>query len=66
VIEQILRTCRTSVTANGLKWDRLGLAVVGVPGVPDQSLGRVAMAPNVSGWVYYPDEHERWKELRGD
>jgi len=25
-----------------------------------------AMAPNVSGWVYYPDEHERWKELRGD
>mgnify|MGYP006290676937 FL=1 len=25
-----------------------------------------AMAPNISGWVYYPDEHERWKELRGD
>ena len=25
-----------------------------------------AMAPNVSGWVYYPDEHERWRELRGD
>ena len=25
-----------------------------------------AMAPNITGWVYYPDEHERWKELRGD
>ena len=22
-----------------------------------------AMAPNVSGWVHYPDEHERWREL---
>lgn len=25
-----------------------------------------AMAPNVSGWVHYPDEHERWKELKGN
>jgi ABC-type transport system substrate-binding protein len=25
-----------------------------------------AMAPDISGWVYYPDEHERWKELRRD
>ena len=25
-----------------------------------------AMAPNISGWVYYPDEHERWRELRAD
>lgn len=25
-----------------------------------------AMAPNVTGWTYYPDEHERWRELRGD
>ncbi len=22
-----------------------------------------AMVPNVSGWVHYPDEHERWREL---
>lgn len=25
-----------------------------------------AMAPNISGWVHYPDEHERWKELKGN
>ncbi len=25
-----------------------------------------AMAPNVSGWVHYPDEHERWRELVGN
>lgn len=25
-----------------------------------------AMSPNISGWTYYPDEHERWRELRGD
>lgn len=25
-----------------------------------------AMAPNISGWVHYPDEHERWKELTGN
>lgn len=25
-----------------------------------------AMAPNVSGWVHYPDEHERWRELTGE
>jgi ABC-type transport system substrate-binding protein len=25
-----------------------------------------AMAPNVSGWVHYPDEHERWRELKGN
>jgi len=25
-----------------------------------------AMASNVSGWVYYPDEHERWRELKGN
>ncbi len=22
-----------------------------------------AMAPNITGWVYYPDEHERWADL---
>ena len=25
-----------------------------------------AMAPNVSGWVYWPDEHERWRELTAE
>lgn len=25
-----------------------------------------AMAPNISGWVHYPDEHERWRELKGN
>ncbi|EPX85097.1 ABC transporter substrate-binding protein [Salipiger mucosus] len=25
-----------------------------------------AMAPNISGWVYYPDEHERWADLTAE
>lgn len=25
-----------------------------------------AMAPNISGWVWHPDEHERWFDLRAD
>lgn len=23
-----------------------------------------AMAPNIEGWVHYPDEHERWSDLK--
>ncbi len=23
-----------------------------------------AMSPNIVGWVHYPDEHERWRDLR--
>ena len=25
-----------------------------------------AMAPNISGWVHHPDDHERWSDLRAD
>ena len=25
-----------------------------------------AMNPKLSGWVHYPDEHERWRELKMD
>ena len=25
-----------------------------------------AFAPNITGWVHYPDEHERWRELTGE
>jgi len=24
------------------------------------------MAPNITGWVAYPDEHERWRELKAE
>ena len=23
-----------------------------------------AMNPKLSGWVHYPDEHERWREMK--
>lgn len=25
-----------------------------------------ASAPNIEGWIAYPDEHERWRELSAD
>ncbi len=25
-----------------------------------------AMTPNISGWIWHPDEHERWFDLRAD
>ncbi len=25
-----------------------------------------AMSKKISGWIYYPDEHERWADLRSE
>ena len=49
VVAQIARMCREVARHNGIDFDRVRLAVVGAPGVPDPETGRVLMAPNISG-----------------
>lgn len=50
VVQQIARLCREAAKHNGIAYEKIRMAVVGVPGVPDQERGRVVMAPNVSGF----------------
>ncbi|EKF20220.1 ROK family transcriptional regulator [Nitratireductor pacificus] len=50
VVRQIARLCREAAEHNGIAYEKLRMAVVGVPGVPDPQHGRVVMAPNVSGF----------------
>ncbi len=48
VVHQIARLCRLAMAEHDLDQDRLRLAVVGVPGVPDAATGAVKMAPNIA------------------
>ncbi len=47
VVEQIARMCRAAASDGGGISPRL--AVIGVPGVPDQSTGMIKSSPNVAG-----------------
>lgn len=47
VIAQIARLCRETAAASGIEWNRVRHAVIGVPGAPDLTTGRVMMAPNI-------------------
>ncbi|MEH0070215.1 ROK family protein [Pannonibacter sp. Pt2-lr] len=47
VITQIARLCRETAAASGIEWNRVRHAVIGVPGAPDLTTGRVMMAPNI-------------------
>lgn len=47
VVRQIARMCREAARRNSIPMEKVRLAVVGVPGVPDRSKGRVVMAPNI-------------------
>ncbi len=49
VVAQIARMCRDVARHNDIDFDRVRLAVVGAPGVPDPETGRVLMAPNITG-----------------
>lgn len=49
VVRQIARLCRGAAEAHGIGFDKVQLAVVGLPGVPDPQGGHVALAPNVAG-----------------
>ncbi|MCP4316916.1 MAG: ROK family transcriptional regulator [Hyphomicrobiales bacterium] len=48
VVRQIARMCRDVAHHNGIDFEKVRLAVVGVPGVPDPKTGRVLMAPNIA------------------
>ncbi|WP_206064750.1 ROK family transcriptional regulator [Nitratireductor mangrovi] len=48
VVRQIARMCREAAQHNGIAFDKVRLAVIGVPGVPDRKSGRVVMAPNIA------------------
>ena len=49
VARQIARLSRTAAKRNRFEFDRVKLAVVGVPGVPDPGTGAVRLAPNIPG-----------------
>jgi predicted NBD/HSP70 family sugar kinase/biotin operon repressor len=50
VVEQIVALCWRIADRTGIARDRIRLAVVGVPGAPDNNTGRVLMAPNLAGF----------------
>ena len=50
VVRQIARLCRAAAEQDGIPFDKVRLAVVGVPGSPDPATGRVPMAPNIPGF----------------
>ena len=47
VVRQIARMCRTAAKRQGIPFERVRLAVAGVPGVPEPGSGRILMAPNI-------------------
>ncbi|NBN79883.1 ROK family protein [Microvirga tunisiensis] len=49
VVDQMARLARSAADHNGIPQDRIRLAIVGVPGAPDQTTGRVLMSPNIPG-----------------
>ncbi|WP_439529262.1 ROK family transcriptional regulator [Pannonibacter sp.] len=49
VVEQIARLARRAAEHNDIAFDKVRLAIIGVPGAPDRTTGRVLMAPNIPG-----------------
>lgn len=49
-VQQIARLCRKAAALEGVDFAKVQLAVVGVPGAPEASTGRVLMAPNIPNW----------------
>ncbi|WP_037154470.1 ROK family transcriptional regulator [Rhizobium freirei] len=47
IVDQIAALCWKAVERKGIARDRIRLAVVGVPGAPDNATGRVMLAPNI-------------------
>jgi predicted NBD/HSP70 family sugar kinase len=47
VVRQICRLCHETAEQNNIGFDKIQLAVIGVPGVPDQKTGKVLLAPNI-------------------
>jgi predicted NBD/HSP70 family sugar kinase len=49
VVDQIARIVATAARNSDIPQDKVRVAVVGVPGVPDGDTGRISFAPNISG-----------------
>mgnify|MGYP003635034883 CR=1 FL=1 len=49
VTDQIVRMCKVVIQQSSIDENRIKLAVIGVPGVPNISDGSVSMAPNIDG-----------------
>ncbi|WP_094463930.1 ROK family transcriptional regulator [Pannonibacter phragmitetus] len=64
VITQIARLCREAAAAAGLDWSRVRHAVIGVPGAPDLTAGRVMMAPNIPAFDTF-DVRDAFAEALG-
>jgi len=47
VVRQIARMCREAARHDRIALEKVRLAVVGVPGAPDRTSGRILMAPNI-------------------
>jgi len=63
VVRQIARLCRQTAEENGIDFESVRLAVVGVPGVPDRETGRIYMAPNIAGFEDHDIETSLKSEL---
>lgn len=49
VVEQIASLAHRTTEHTGIPFEKVRLAIVGVPGAPDRTTGRVLMAPNIPG-----------------
>ena len=48
-VRQVARLCRSAAEQEGIPFQQVRVAAVGVPGVPERATGRVRMAPNIHG-----------------
>jgi predicted NBD/HSP70 family sugar kinase len=58
VITQIVELCRQVAKQAGADWEKVRLAVVGMPGVVDPATGFVEFAPNIPGVDRLPVQEE--------
>ncbi|PHS04626.1 MAG: sugar kinase [Blastopirellula sp.] len=63
VVHQISRLCRFAAKRNNIPFERVKLAVIGVPGVPDAETGCIFMAPNIAGFDQINVAHDLTQEL---
>lgn len=49
VIDQIAHLVEVAARSNGIAQEKVRVAVVGVPGVPDREAGHIDLAPNIPG-----------------
>ncbi|WP_319532680.1 ROK family transcriptional regulator [uncultured Cohaesibacter sp.] len=64
VVDQIATMIKAAALKAGIPLKDLHIAVIGVPGVPDQKTGAVMMAPNIAG-IDQVDIPSQLKELLG-